>query len=517
MIRLNDDILFSGEESKMLKPLEADVGVRVRDYFRECQFDKAGLAEAGFGEEVPSKHQRNLQRLLWLAKDRTPLSVLYRLFRVGVAQDEQTVGSLLPAWFVEACGACGLLRREDGRLSSPVMLTPFDDLIVASDHTRVIEDAEHADAVLHVNATTWLLYRYAVRRPSSSTLELCAGSGAIGLGATAWSDRVVLTDLSSRAMEFARFSASLNGFHQTECLTGDSLSPVAGRRFDLILANPPFYVTPAMNFLFVHNELGLDQFCRRLVRQSPEFLNEGGYYQMLCEWVEVDGQSWQDRLREWFAGTGCDVWAVKSSTTLADQYAQLRIDEAHPFDWANDVTRFPEWMAYYSKHGVTAIHGGMIAMRKRSGRNWVRLDEATATPDRPFGDAVMRAFNTFTWLEQEGGNEAAVLGTRFLVSPGVKLTQRLSCENSRFQPESLELSISQGLPYEKKIDPMVAAFLSELDGSQTLAEACDRIAQRSNVSGEKVRSECIAITRKLLERGFLYLEAQRAVERGTKR
>jgi hypothetical protein len=305
-------------------------------------------------------------------------------------------------------------------------------------------------------------------------------------------------------MEFAEFSASLNGLNGVECLEGDSFSPVAGRRFDLILANPPFYVTPAMQFVFVHNDLSLDEFCRRLVRRAPEHLNEGGYYQMLCEWVEVEGESWQDRLREWFADTGCDVWAVKNSTTLPDQYTQLRIDEAHPFDWDNDATRFAEWMDFYRKHRITAIHGGMIAMRRRSGPNWVRFGESSGTPDQPFGNAVVRAFDAYTWLNQRPG-EADFLATRFLVSPGVTLTQRLAFENSEMKLEGLELGSSQGILHVHKVDPAVAAFLDELDGTKTLDEACDRIARRSNAPPEMVRRECIEVTRKLLVRGFLHL------------
>jgi hypothetical protein len=476
---------------------------RIRDYLRDSGFSDKGFSESRLGEEAPSKHKRNLPRLARLTEERTPRNVLYRLFRLGSVEQENAVSSVLPAWFLEASGECGLLRRSSDQVSSPVMLTPFDDLIVASDHPKVIEDAEHKDAVLNINPTTWLLYRYAVRRRSSATLELCAGSGAIGLGAAAWSDRLSLTDLSGRAMQSAAFSASLNGLPQTECLVGDSFAPVAGRRFDLILANPPFYVTPAMSVLFVHNDLGLDQFCRRLVRQAPEYLNEGGYYQMLCEWVEVENERWQDRLQQWFAGTGCDVWAIRNSTTLPDEYAQLRIDEAHPFDWENDTARFTEWMDYYRKHRVTAIHGGLIALRKRSGRNWVRLEDEGAIPDRPFGDAVLRSFDSFTWLNEQPSDDA-FLRSRFLVSPGVKMTQRVAFENSKAKPEVIQLSSSEGLLREQRIEPVVAAFLDEFDGSRTLGAACKRIAARSNAPAERVLRECIGVTRKMLERGFLY-------------
>ena len=51
----------------------------------------------------------------------------------------------------------------------------------------------------------------------------------------------------------------------------------------------------------------LDGFCRNLVKQAPAHLEEGGFLQMLCEWPEIEGQPWEERLAEWFAGTGCDA------------------------------------------------------------------------------------------------------------------------------------------------------------------------------------------------------------------
>jgi hypothetical protein len=90
---------------------------------------------------------------------------------------------------------------------------------------------------------------------------------------------------------------------------------------------------------------------------------------MLCEWIEVEGQSWDERVGEWFRETGCDVWVVKGLTVTPDRYAQDRIRECYAPEPAADHQRYREWMAYYREQKITAIHRGFVVMRRRSGRN----------------------------------------------------------------------------------------------------------------------------------------------------
>jgi hypothetical protein len=424
---------------------------------------------------------------------------------MGLVEEMTRVRSVLPPWWIEDCAACGLLQEDgSGGVFAPVMLTPFDDLLIANDHAKVLEDANQPDAVLLVNPTTWLLHRFAVRGQPRNTLELCAGNGAIGLAAGAWSGRVVLSDLSARAVEFATFSASLNGVHNAEFVVGDGFKPVTGT-FDRILANPPFYVTPNMQFLYVNNDLGLDQFCRRLVDQVPAYLNEGGYYQMLFEWVELEGQNWEDRLRQWFEGTGCDAWVIEGRTTPTLKYAQERIREAYPFDRENDPSRFAEWMDYYRRHQVVAIRRGLVTMRKRSGANWVRMESCPTTPSVPFGDAIAQRFEAFDFLAGNPTDEN-ILDGRFRVLDGVKINQRLSFENGKFQPEALELTANISLPAVQKIEPLVAGFLDRLDGTRPVREMTRQMAERAGAPVEKVSAECAGVIRRLLERGFVQRE-----------
>ena len=124
--------------------------------------------------------------------------------------------------------------------------------------------------------------------PSPRVLDLCTGSGAIGLCiAHDRSDaRVTLADISSEALEVARENARLLGT-QVETMQGDLFAPLAGREFDLIACNPPYIPTGEIGGLQAEVQkeprLALDggadglDFYRRIAEEAPRYLAGGGY------------------------------------------------------------------------------------------------------------------------------------------------------------------------------------------------------------------------------------------------
>jgi release factor glutamine methyltransferase len=76
-----------------------------------------------------------------------------------------------------------------------------------------------------------------------AVLDLCTGSGILGLTAARLGARATAVDLSRRAVTCARLNARLNGL-ALEVLRGDLFEPVRGRRFDLIVSNPPYIPAP---------------------------------------------------------------------------------------------------------------------------------------------------------------------------------------------------------------------------------------------------------------------------------
>lgn len=71
-------------------------------------------------------------------------------------------------------------------------------------------------------------------------LDVCTGGGALALAAArAGARSVTAVDLSFRSVLTARANAALAGV-PVDVRRGDLFEPVRGRRFDLVLANPPY-------------------------------------------------------------------------------------------------------------------------------------------------------------------------------------------------------------------------------------------------------------------------------------
>lgn len=126
-------------------------------------------------------------------------------------------------------------------------------------------------------------------RPVGRVLDLCTGSGALAILAALAFDgaKVDATELSAEALQVAAANFADYGLQtQIELLQGDLFAPVAGRRYDLILANPP-YVPGARVAAFppeyahepgvahAGGEDGLD-LVRRILREAPGHLDPAG-------------------------------------------------------------------------------------------------------------------------------------------------------------------------------------------------------------------------------------------------
>lgn len=132
---------------------------------------------------------------------------------------------------------------------------------------------------------TELLVDLALQLGFSSVADLGTGSGAIALAIKRERPeaRVVATDSSAEALAVARRNAVKHGL-QIEFRQGSWLEPLAGERFDLIVANPP-YVADGDHHLrqlgFEPQEAiiggvdGLDGI-REIAREAPRHLLPGG-------------------------------------------------------------------------------------------------------------------------------------------------------------------------------------------------------------------------------------------------
>ncbi|MEH0420409.1 HemK2/MTQ2 family protein methyltransferase [Streptomyces sp. B21-083] len=91
------------------------------------------------------------------------------------------------------------------------------------------------------------LMRQAIRREDvterTDVLDLGTGNGLLAVEAARLGGRVTAVDISWRALATARLNALLNG-QSLRVRHGDLASAVPGRRFDLVISNPPYVPAP---------------------------------------------------------------------------------------------------------------------------------------------------------------------------------------------------------------------------------------------------------------------------------
>jgi len=475
---------------------------RLKDFLREVAFTPAGVRERIQTDVLAGRHKENLSLLLYRTREVDALNLLIRWFIVGEPCSQAAAKQCIPPDILQLLLDCGLLTASGDALSSPVMFSPFEDFWIATDTYAHLTASSGGDGVLMINATTLCLLNLAMRTPCRSLLDLGTGCGVVAIvAASQFAEQVTATDLTSRAGIFASFNAWLNERPNVEVLTGDLFQPVAGRKFERILSNPPFYVTPTSNKIFAENPMGLDGFCRTLIKQAPAHLEEGGFLQMLCEWPEIEGQPWEERLSEWFEGTGCDAVVCAGGVYDPILYAQNRLPVVTTLAGKEaDYQKFEEWISYYQTQRVKAIHAGFLTMRKRSGQNWVHFERVSTQPSVPLGEAMLHFFTS----RDQPLSDDQLLASKLQVADGVQLRQVVAFSEGQWR-RSPRIPMIQtfGLRLVHEATPEVAEFISKMDGSAPLSELVDDLAREAPVPREKVQAECLSMVRKWLNRGFV--------------
>lgn len=142
----------------------------------------------------------------------------------------------------------GLLQFADGKYRNAGR-----QLISVRDRYLFIDASIHftADRVhdIYIGPDTYLLLHYLAgdRLPRRGrALDLCSGTGIIGLAMSRFCDRVVSTDIGAAPLELIALNRAVNGLEHAIEIRAEDLRHTLGdgERFDLIVCNPPFVAAP---------------------------------------------------------------------------------------------------------------------------------------------------------------------------------------------------------------------------------------------------------------------------------
>jgi len=476
---------------------------RLRACLDGAGFDFGAMAERLGPNAVAQVAAGELAPLVRATRTGDALDSLLRLFVIGVPVPLGPARRALAPVPVEALAAGGVVAIDGDAVEARITVRPLDapaDWVVAHDRTPRPGVAFAADHVIGVSSSSLALAGATVRLPGVSTLDIGTGCGVQALFASPHSRRVVAADLNPRAAALATLTMELNGVDNVDVRTGDMLDPVAAETFGLVVANPPFVISPSERYLFRDAPAPIDELCRTLVRSVPAHLVGGGHFQCLASWAHVTSEDWRERLAGWFAGTGCDalVLAREALDPAAHAAGWLRQTEA-PDRWEPEYDR---WMGYYERHRIEAIGLGLITMRRRAGGEaWVRVEEAAQDFAMPCGDHIGAAFELADFLAAHEGD--ALAAARLRVAPDVVLDERAQPGDTGWSVADRRLRQTAGLCREGALDGAVAAIVAACDGSRPLAAVLGEAARSAGVDTGAVARAALPVIRRLVECGFL--------------
>jgi hypothetical protein len=479
---------------------------RARDTLLQAGYTEPGLAAKLERRRILSVGAVDRPPWLRLTHRLSPSDTLVRLFLMGepaplVAAERAVAPMALDRW-IDA----GLLELEHGddRVLPRVKLLPIGGLILASDKPqRWIHDAQ-PDFIMAPGLTTVELAHAALRRPSKRTLDLGTGCGALGLLSASHSREVVATDTNARALRFTAFNARLNGIDNLTCRLGSLFEPLTSEeRFDLIVSNPPFVISPAKRFAFRDAGSRGDEFCMELIRTVPSHLAPGGFCQLKCNLAHHFGEEWKGRLAAWFEGLGCDVVVWVERVEDASDYAMTWIvgTESHDLDKVPDI--YQQWMEYYEEEKIEAVSYLLVTMRRSdTGRNWTHIDDV---PRKIAGPCSAELLKTFALRDNYGplSADARLLEATPQLAADIHIQQEHKMEAEGLQAVGTRLCKTGGSEYRLQVEPYIGSLAARFDGRRSVREVLSEMASVFGQSAEAIQDQVLPIVRSLLVRGIL--------------
>ncbi|UBH25540.1 methyltransferase [Micrococcus porci] len=493
-----------------------------------------------------------------------PLAAVVGAFMLGEPVPAADLAAALPALGLDGAVEAGLVVLDGAdtgaeRARATVDLSPYaadepGPMWVASDQTALQRRGPlPEDHVLGIGRASLTLAGATQRRPVARALDLGVGCGVQTLHLLAHAEHVTATDLSERALDFTRFNLLLNADvlrldrerleDRVRLAAGDLLGPVAGERFDLVVSNPPFVITPRTDPdapVLTYRDGGRegDRLVAELIAALPEHLVEGGTAQLLANWEIPAGAAeipagaaevpagddappaWDARPRSW-VGPGMQAWFVQRDRQDPAGYAETWLqDSSLELDPAAYEAAYRGYLDDFAARGVTGVGFGHVWLRRPAadrsqGRAWTVAEELTQPLDEALGTAWAAAVARRDRLAagpEAGATDAVVTGDPALAALRglhLRVAEDVTEErHSRFGAEHPEVILArQGAGFRRtaRLDTATAGVLSASDGELSVGQLVGAVAALLELD-DAGRAGLLAAVRELHEDGFL-LEA----------
>lgn len=451
-----------------------------------------------------------------LEHDESRAGTLAGLFVLGRPTTPELLDTALPTVGTAGAVALGLVSLDEGIVTPRLDLRPYDffdahgagSFVLASDLGELALGHPIPEGhVLGVGGASRTLSGLTVRDEVDSVLDLGTGCGIQALHAARHARRVVATDISHRALEIARLNARLAGVDSIEFREGSLFDPVAGERFDLVVSNPPFVITPRQEGVpaYEYRDGGLigDDLVAGVVRSVGAHMRPGGIAQLLGNWEYREGADGLDRVGEWIDDSQLDGWVVEREVQSVEEYAETWIRDSGMRAGSADFDRlYAAWLDDFAARGVDRVGFGYLTLRlPTSGAPRLRRLERLHGPlgSTSLGHTVaasLRAHDTLLALGDDGLADA-----RLTVAGDV--TEERHYWPGDEHPTVMTLRQGGGFGRTYPADTAVAAVVGACDGELSIRAIVGAIAQLLEVDEAALLIEVLPSVRELVFAGLL--------------
>lgn len=470
---------------------------------------------------------------------RESLAAVVLLWLLAVPQPRDRVDAALPGVRTKGLLDLGLVDiDDDGAVTAKVDLRPYGwdanadgsggaEIWVASDLAAYQRPGVlRHDHVLGIGHASNTLVQTTIRRHAARALDLGTGCGIQTFHLLHHTEHVTATDISERALAFTRFNLLLNAEaldldpHNLEARVslrlGSLLEPVAGERFDVVVSNPPFVITPrtlaesaAEQFTYRDGGLPGDEIVASLVRSLPGVLVPGGTAQLLGNWEVTAGAEWHGRPESWLqpasqdASDTADAWFIQRERLGPEQYAETWLQDASQNrDLSHYARTYSAYLDDFASRNVESIGFGMIWLRRPAGgaARIRRFEEITYPIEQPIGPHLGAAVQRADWLAANRLEEAHLVVADDVTE---ERHQRPGAEH----PGVILLRQGAGLRRTNLLSTELAGFVSACDGDLSVAQIIGALAAllggSADFDADSFRSGLLAEVANLVRDGFL--------------
>ncbi|HEX9108931.1 MAG TPA: hypothetical protein VF832_16910, partial [Longimicrobiales bacterium] len=285
-------------------------------------------------------------------------------------------------------------------------------------------------------------------------------------------------------------------------VSGDLYDALQGRRFDLIVAHPPY--VPVLQTRQLYRDGGVDgeALTRRVIAEAPAHLEPGGFLYCTCTATEREDHPLEKRVRDMLGPAAPDFDVLVLTTGMLPpimHFTREHLLGRHTLQEAATLVKTFEELK------ITLMTSCTIVLHKHAGHSEPVTLRRQRNGEAGLSAAIAAALRWESLALQEGTLDR-LSEARPRISPRARLQVSHAAEDGAWKTKGCRVVLESPLPTALDASPNAALFLAWCDGSHTVRELAERLIAEGIAPPEEPVRALAALVLPLLREGILEAE-----------